>query len=212
MVSAPVTLTSLYSPFQTRLPSLYWFTPLPHPPVHQCSIQSPVLYNHSMPAQTSLCRLRGAALNSSCGGVNEPPAVEMTFTPHLGATASTAIWQSHQERFTCLTFTCLHAVNTTFLLLWTSPSLSDVRRGRRGGKNDISAGKHVPCVYKHTRYGISHTAGGAQLPSSLAKFTTFSKMTSWLCYQHVCLHKKAFQLSAVCGLSILIALWWSAVV
>lgn len=136
MVSAPVTPTPRYSPFQTRLlPVLvYPPPPPPHTPVHRCSIQSPVLYNHSVPAQTSLCRLRGAALNSSCGGVNEPPAVEMTFTPRLGATASAAIWQSHQERFTCLTFTCLHAVNTTFLLLWTSPSLSDVRRG--GGEGE----------------------------------------------------------------------------
>lgn len=79
-----------------------------------------------MTAQTSLCCLCSVALNASCGGVDEPLTVEMTFTPRLAVTVSAAIWQSHQENFTCVTFACLHAVNTAFLLLWTSPSVSDL--------------------------------------------------------------------------------------
>lgn len=60
----------------------------------------------------------------------------MTFTPGLVVTASTAIWQSHQGRFTCLTFTCLHAVNTTFSLfcggaLRRGGEEGSVREGRR---------------------------------------------------------------------------------
>lgn len=116
------------------------------------TVFDPGLNNHLMPAQTSLCCLRSVAPNASCGGVGKPLTVEMTFTPRLAVTASAAIWQSHQENFTCLTFTCLHAVNTAFLLLWTSPSLSDFsgveRREpeRPGRKDDVSAGKCPECT------------------------------------------------------------------
>lgn len=111
--------------------------------------------NHLMSAQTSLCRRSVPTLPS--GGVGEPLTVEMTFT----LAASAAIWQSHQENFTCLTFTCPRAVNTAFFWrLRTSPSLSDFSGVERrepekpGGKDGVPAGKHV-----HTRHGIGHTAG-----------------------------------------------------
>lgn len=76
------------------------------------------------------------ALNSHrgclCRGVYEPRTVEMTFAPRLAATARAAIWQSHQEHFTCLTFTCLHAVNITSLPLRMSPEQTDFQREKRG--------------------------------------------------------------------------------
>ena len=70
-----------------------------------------------------------------CGGVYKPRMVEMTFAPRrsLAGTARAAIWQSHQEHFTRLTFTCLHAVNITPSPLWMSSEHSDFQRGKWGG-------------------------------------------------------------------------------
>ncbi|KAF3843495.1 hypothetical protein F7725_002344, partial [Dissostichus mawsoni] len=76
-----------------------------------------------------------------CGGVHKPCMVEMTFAPRrsLAGKARAAIWQSHQEHFTRLTFTCLHAVNITPWLLWMSAENSDFQRENRGShKRSIS--------------------------------------------------------------------------
>lgn len=60
---------------------------------------------------------------------------EITFAPRLARTG-VAIWQSHQEHFTCLTFTCLHVVNKTSLLSVDEPPRASTgrrRERRRGG-------------------------------------------------------------------------------
>lgn len=130
----------------------------------------PGLNNHLMPAQTSLCHLGGVAPNASCGGVDEPLMVEMTFTPRLAAMASAAIWQSHQENFTCMTFTCLHAVNTAFLLftralrcltsaVWRGASLGD-----RGGKMTFRLG-HVLSGQTRSSRHRSHSGEAQTRPA-----------------------------------------------
>lgn len=59
---------------------------------------------------------------------------EITFAPRLARTAAgVAIWQSHQEHFTCLTFTCLHAVNKTSLFSVDEPPRASTGRHRQRG-------------------------------------------------------------------------------
>lgn len=149
------------------------------------TVFDPGLNNHLMPAQTSLCCLRSVAPNASCGGVGEPLTVEMTFTPRLAVTASAAIWQSHQENFTCLTFTCLHAVNTAFLLCgralrcltsaaWRGGSLRD-----RGGKTTFQLG-NVLSVQAHSSQHRSHNRKRRPVQLSRTHKLSCPQQSAWL--------------------------------
>lgn len=150
-------------------------------------VAKPYFYYHSeMSLQPRLCNLQELLQIPAvailfffflfpCGGVYKPRRGEITFAPRLARTAAgVAIWQSHQEHFTCLTFTCLHAVNKTSLLSVDEPPRAppgDTGRGERGGQR----WKRAKAKLGNWAFIASITQRVAASPSMCVMFTIFSK-------------------------------------
>lgn len=171
------------------------------------SIQSPYSFychswdvstDHSLsPPKVALDSHRGCV----CGGVYKSRMVEMTFAPRrsLAGTARAAIWQSHQEHFTRLTFTCLHAVNITPSLLWMSSEHSDFQREKWGGERERQCSWETFLCKKEKKEdshsGMNHTAG-RQRPIHVCEIhNIFQKIISGNGYHHVCVHRKLMTFS-----------------